>query len=79
MVGLPTWSAGMRQIKQLKLLRYFMSVPTKIRRIRRTSVSKPKAKKVDKELSIHWREVFKEELEKYGEAGLMLRGCRYKE
>lgn len=56
-----------------------MSVPTKIRRIRRTSVSKPKAKKVDKELSIHWREVFKEELEKYGEAGLMLRGCRYKE
>lgn len=26
----------------------------------------------------HWREVFKEELKKYGEAGLMLRGSRYK-
>lgn len=25
-----------------------------------------------------WREVFKEELKKYGEAGLMLRGSRYK-
>ncbi|MFI5334229.1 MAG: transcriptional regulator [Chlamydiales bacterium] len=25
-----------------------------------------------------WREVFKEEIKKYGEAGLMLRGSRYK-
>ena len=28
---------------------------------------------------MHWRELFKKELKKYGEAGLMLRGCRYKE
>jgi transcriptional regulator with XRE-family HTH domain len=26
----------------------------------------------------HWREVFKEEIEKYGEAGLMLKGSRSK-
>ena len=31
-----------------------------------------------KKRSAHWREVFKEELEKYGEAGLMLRGSRLK-
>lgn len=39
---------------------------------------KPKIKIKPKEASTHWREVFKEELEKYGEAGLMLRGSRYK-
>jgi DNA-binding XRE family transcriptional regulator len=29
-------------------------------------------------ITFHWREVFKEELEKYGEAALMLRGSRHR-
>ena len=29
-------------------------------------------------MSTPWREVFKDEIEKYSEAGLMLRGSRYK-
>lgn len=32
-----------------------------------------------KEKTIPWREVFKEEIEKYTEAGAALRGCRYRE
>ena len=31
-----------------------------------------------KESSIHWREVYKEELEEFGQAALMLRGSRHK-
>jgi len=37
-----------------------------------------KTKAKPRETPIHWREVFREELEKYGEAGLMLRGSRHK-
>lgn len=36
------------------------------------------AKSNSKKVSTPWREVFKEEIEKYGESGLMLRGSRYK-
>lgn len=50
-----------------------MSVHTKTRRTRR--ISKPKEKK---ERSLPWREAFKDELKKYGEAGLMLKGSRHK-
>jgi ribosome-binding protein aMBF1 (putative translation factor) len=52
-----------------------MLVPTKTRRTKR---AKPKTKAKAKPRSTHWREVFKEELKKYGEAGLMLRGSRHK-
>ena len=55
-----------------------MSVHTKTRHTRKVSASKPKALTKPKAKSTHWREVFKEELEKYGEAGLMLSGCRHK-
>ncbi len=57
-----------------------MSAHTKTRRTKRVSApkTKTKPKRKPQEKSIHWREVFKEELEKYGEAGLMLRGSRYK-
>ena len=62
-----------------------MSVRTKTRRIKRAvtpkSKSKPRAgvktSSKAKERSIPWREVFKEELEKYGQSGLMLRGSRH--
>jgi plasmid maintenance system antidote protein VapI len=49
-----------------------MSAHTKTRltRTRRLGVRKRKA--------IPWREAYKEELRKYGEAGLMLRGSRHK-
>lgn len=40
--------------------------------------TKNKSKSKFKERPIAWREVFKEELKKYGEAGLLLRGSRYK-
>jgi len=53
-----------------------MSVHTKTRPTRRVAVSKPKTK--SKAKSTHWREVFKKELKKYGESGLMLSGCRHK-
>jgi len=39
---------------------------------------KGKAKVRRNARSIPWREVFKEELKKYGEPGLMLRGSRHK-
>ncbi len=57
-----------------------MSVHTRTRHTKRVSSSKSKikAKAKPEEKSTHWREVFKEELEKYGEAGLMLRGSRHK-
>jgi DNA-binding XRE family transcriptional regulator len=56
-----------------------MSVHTRTRHTRRVA-NKPRVRtKVRiKKKSTHWREVFKEELKKYGEAGLMLRGSRYK-
>lgn len=38
--------------------------------------TKPKRKAETK--SIPWREVAKEEIEKHGEAGVMLKGCRYR-
>ncbi|HSW72781.1 MAG TPA: helix-turn-helix transcriptional regulator [Chlamydiales bacterium] len=52
-----------------------MSGRTKTRHIRRAKLIKRKPK----ERSIPWREVFKEEIEKYSEGGLMLRGSRQKE
>ena len=59
-----------------------MSVRTKKRLIRRPSVQKPWGRKKGalrhKEPPIPWREVFKKELEEYGEAALMLRGSRHK-
>ena len=54
-----------------------MSVHTKTRHTRRASAPKTKAK-IKTKRSTLWREVFKEELEKYGEAALMLRGSRHK-
>lgn len=51
-----------------------MSGHTKTRRIKRNIKPKPKLK----ERLIPWREVFKEEIEKYSEGGLMLRGSRHK-
>ena len=53
-----------------------MSVHTRTRHTKRASASRKKTKA--RPTSTHWREVFKEELKKYGEAGLMLRGSRYK-
>jgi DNA-binding XRE family transcriptional regulator len=58
-----------------------MSVHTRARRIRgdaRKSV-KSQAKKKTKEKSVPWREAYKDEIEKYSEGGLMLRGSRHKE
>jgi len=53
-----------------------MSVHTRTRHTKRISAPKRRAKARPK--STHWRQVFKKELEKYGEAGLMLGGCRHK-
>ncbi len=53
-----------------------MQAHTKTRRIKRVACSRIKVKKTER--SLPWREVFKEELKKYGEPGLMLRGSRYK-
>jgi ribosome-binding protein aMBF1 (putative translation factor) len=56
-----------------------MSVHTKTRHTRRVSASKSKARaRIKTKRSTPWREVFKEELDKYGEAALMLRGSRHK-
>lgn len=52
-----------------------MSVRTKTRRIKHAS----SARKKEKERLIPWKEAFKEEIEKYTEAGLSLRGSRFKE
>jgi len=52
-----------------------MSGHTKTRRIRKSNF----IKKRPKERSISWREVFKDEIDKYTEAGLMLRSCRITE
>ncbi len=53
-----------------------MSVHTKTRHTRRASALKTKSTKSRR--STPWREVFKKELQKYGEAALMLRGSRHK-
>ena len=56
-----------------------MSVHTRTPRTKRAikrRVIKPKKK--TRERPIPWREAFKEEINRYGEGGLMLRGCRYK-
>lgn len=55
-----------------------MSVHTRERHTKRSIRPKPKVRVRAKPKSTHWREVFKKELEKYGEAGLMLRGSRHK-
>lgn len=55
-----------------------MSVHTRTRHTKRVSAPRPRRKVRAKPKSTNWREVFKEELEKYGEAGLMLKGSRYK-
>jgi DNA-binding XRE family transcriptional regulator len=52
-----------------------MSARTKTRRIKRPS----SARKKEKERLIPWKDAFKEEIEKYTEAGLSLRGSRLKE
>jgi DNA-binding XRE family transcriptional regulator len=50
-----------------------MSGHTKTRHIKR--IAKPKLKE---ESLIPWRDAFKDEIESYGEGGLMLRGSRQK-
>jgi len=57
-----------------------MLVHTRTRRIKNTirKAKKQLTKTKSKEKSIPWREAFKEEIEKYSEEGLMLRGSRYK-
>lgn len=59
-----------------------MSVRTKKRLTKRPSTQGPRRRKKEapgyKEPSVSWREVFKKELEKYGEQALMLRGSRHK-
>jgi DNA-binding XRE family transcriptional regulator len=57
-----------------------MSVHTRTRHTKRVSALKlkRKARVKTKPRSTSWREVFKDEIEKYSEAGLMLRGSRYK-
>ena|SRR5579872_563153 len=50
-----------------------MSAPTKKRLIKR-----PASRRVLKERSIPWREVYKEQIDNYSEGGLMLRACRRK-
>jgi DNA-binding XRE family transcriptional regulator len=58
-----------------------MSVHTRMRRIRQRikEPAKVRSKAKPKERAISWREAFKDEIEKYSEGGLMLRGSRYKE
>lgn len=61
-----------------------MSVHTRTRRIKRETKksTKPRARvksPKSKKRSIPWREVFKTEIAKYSEAGLMIRGSRHKE
>lgn len=53
-----------------------MSAPTKTPRISRHKKEKLASKAAAKEIRIPWREVFKDEIEKYSEAGLVLKGCR---
>lgn len=52
-----------------------MSAPTKKRLIRKKGGGK---KKKTAQRNVTWRKLAKEELKKYSESGLMLRGCRYK-
>ncbi len=53
-----------------------MSAPTRKRPIRK-KVSFKKRKKTSR--NTPWRRAAKDELKKYSEGGLMLRGCRHKE
>src|ERR1700722_12131104 len=57
-----------------------MSVHTRTRHTKRVSAPKirTKARTKRKERLIPWREVFKDEIEAYGESGLILRGSRHK-
>src|SRR5580698_6799527 len=56
-----------------------MSVHKRTRLTKRASASKTKTKsRIKTKRSTPWREVFKEELKKYVEAALMLRGSRHK-
>lgn len=57
-----------------------MLVHTRTRHTKKVSAPKTrtKAKAKRKERLIPWREVFKDEIEAYGEGGLMLRGSRHK-
>jgi len=52
-----------------------MSAHTKTRPTRQRTTSKQKTAA----RRVHWREAFKKEIEKYGEAGLALRSSRLKE
>ena len=62
-----------------------MSVHTRTRHIGRSGSKKSAKLKVKSsarkpsEKSIPWRKAFKEDIEKYSESGLMLRGSRHKE
>jgi len=52
-----------------------MSVRTKKPRIRK---KQNRSIKLAKEKKVSWRKAAKDDIEKYSEGGLMLRGCRYK-
>lgn len=45
----------------------------------KTHLIEPPIKQKEEENSIPWRKVFKEEIEQYGEGGLVLRGLRARE
>ena len=55
-----------------------MSVHTRTPRTKETGKAKAKIKHPSKKIA-HWRETFKSEIDKYSEAGLMLKGSRHKE
>lgn len=56
-----------------------MSEPMKKPHTKRRSRSKTQNRKYfEEKASIPWREVFKKEIEKFGESGCTLRGARYK-
>jgi DNA-binding XRE family transcriptional regulator len=74
------WLAGLCEIKKFTSLRFTMSVHTRTRHTKRVSApkKKTKARAKPKERLIPWRKAFKDEIEAYGEGGLMLRGSRHK-
>ncbi len=54
-----------------------MSVHTRTRRTKTVRAAIKRRKTKPKRKSIPWREAFKEEIEKYSEAGMMLRAHRH--
>lgn len=55
-----------------------MSVHTRTRRTRFAGKRTDSPQQLKKEKSIFWREAAKNDIQKYTEAGLMVRGARYK-